>query len=57
MPTSGQALTFRGNISSFLALLFVGSFALGAGLLIWRAAFDTNPIADSLAQMIYVDSL
>lgn len=57
MPTSGQALSFRTNISSFLALLFVGSFALGAGLLIWRAAFDTNPIADSLAQVMYAESL
>lgn len=28
----------------FLSLFFVGSFALGAGLILWHAAFDINPV-------------
>ncbi len=36
------------NVNGFLALMFVGVFALGAGLLIWHAAFGENPIANAM---------
>jgi len=42
----------RSNINGFLALLFVGTFSLGASLIIWHAAFGENPIADVMASQI-----
>jgi len=36
----------------FLSVLFVGSFALGAGLIIWQAVSGHNPIADALYTQI-----
>lgn len=50
MPTRGQATYFDQNINSFVALVFVGSFALGIGLIVWHAALGNNPIADFIAQ-------
>lgn len=50
MPTKGQANYLTHNINSFIALMFVGSFALGVGLIVWHAASGENPIADFIAQ-------
>lgn len=44
---------WRSNVNAFLAFMFVGSVTLGAGLLIWHAAFGHDPIAD----LIYNDSI
>ena len=49
MPTSGQAAFFRQNINSYIALAFVGSFALLVGLVIVHAAFGYNPLAELIA--------
>lgn len=53
MPTSGQAKYISANINSFIALAFVGTFALATGLLIWHAAFGENPIATVFASSGY----
>jgi|GEM_PF-2684921 len=50
MITLGQATYIHQNINSFLALTFVGSFALCVGLIVWQAALGTNPIADFIVQ-------
>jgi hypothetical protein len=50
MPTFGQAQYLRANINSFIGLVFVASFALMMGLLIWHSAFGQNPIANFIAQ-------
>ena len=49
MPTQGEAFSVHQNINSFIALVFVSSFALGIGLIIWQAGVGNNPIADFLA--------
>jgi hypothetical protein len=36
------------QVNLFLSVLFVGSFALGAWLIIWQAVSGHNPIADAL---------
>ena len=40
------------SVNSFVGILFVASFALGAGLLIWDTAFDRNPVSDAFAAII-----
>ncbi len=50
MPTTSQAEAFNTNINSYIALLFVGSFALGVGLVVWQAAVGDNPIADFMVK-------
>lgn len=50
MPTLAQSISFRDNINSYIALVFVGSFALAIGLIVWHAAVGNNPIADFIAQ-------
>lgn len=52
-----QTYYFSTNINSFVALVFVGSFALGVGLVVWHAAIGNNPIADFLAQASVTNSL
>lgn len=41
------------DVGTFVGLLFVGSFALGAGLIIWHAAFGNNPLEAVLLSTIY----
>ena len=42
----------KSNVNGLLALLCVGTFALGAWLIVWHAAFGENPIANAMwAQM------
>ena len=50
MPTQGQATFFHQNVNSFIALMFVGSFALAMGLLMVNVAFGYNPVANLLIQ-------
>jgi hypothetical protein len=42
----------RSEINALLALVFVGSFTLGAALIIWHAATNTNPLADALVPLV-----
>lgn len=37
------------QVNLFLSLMFVGSFTLGAGLIVWHTAFNANPVADLFA--------
>jgi hypothetical protein len=41
-----EASIVHQNINSLIALVFVGSFAAGIGLIIWHACVGSNPIAD-----------
>jgi hypothetical protein len=43
---------FKSKVSGFLSLIFVGTFALGAGLIIWHAAFGENPLANAMASQL-----
>lgn len=43
---------FRSWVSPFISLMFVGSFALGAFLVVYNVAFGKNPVADVLASAI-----
>lgn len=56
MPTQGQSKYFDTNINSYIALVFVGSFALGIGLIVWHASTGNNPIADFIAQSTLMQS-
>lgn len=42
----------RSKVNAFLAAVFVGSFALGAILLVWSTALGHNPLADAFAKII-----
>ena len=46
MPTKGEATFLHQNINSFIALAFVGSFALMMGLVMLNVAFGYNPIVN-----------
>ena len=37
----------KARINSFIGILFVGSFALWASVIIWQAAFDENPLVNA----------
>jgi len=43
-----QADIFRTRVNTIVGILFVGSFAFGAGLIIWHAAFGVNPVENVL---------
>lgn len=47
--TQRKADFLRSWVSPFISLMFVGSFALGAFLIVYHAAFGKNPIADAFA--------
>ncbi len=44
--------TLNAKVNGILALLFVGTFTLGAWLIVWHAAFGQNPVADVIAAEI-----
>lgn len=43
----------RAEVNWFISICFIASFALGAGLILWKAAFGHNPLADTLANALY----
>lgn len=43
---------FRSWVNPFISLMFVGSFALGAFLIVYHVAFGKNPIADAFESAI-----
>jgi len=36
----------KARVNSIIGILFVGSFALWASMLIWQAAFDESPLTN-----------
>ena len=56
MPTRGGALYFKQNVNLFLSLLFIASFSLACGLILWHAAFGTNPVEKILLSTALADS-
>lgn len=48
MPTTGEAILLRSNINTYLGLALIASFTLGCGLILWHAAFGSNPIVNLL---------
>ncbi len=57
MLLRGQARYLHENINSFLALVFISSYLLAIGLVLWHAFYNTNPLADVLAQYMVANSL
>lgn len=43
---------FKSWVNPVISLLFVGSFALGAFLIIYKVAFGENPVANAMASAI-----
>ncbi len=43
------------QVNLFLSLFFVGSFTLGAGLILWHVAFGNNPIANAMSSYMLED--
>ena len=52
MITQGQAALLGQNIRSWIALAFVGTFALAMALMIWQTASGDNPIANAFAATV-----
>ncbi len=50
--TQRKADFFRSWINPFISLMFVGSFSLGAFLIVYNTAFGKNPIAEAFASAI-----
>lgn len=50
--TQRKADFFRSWVSPFISLMFVGSFSLGAFLIVYNTAFGKNPIADAFTSAI-----
>ena len=48
-----QARVLRSSINPLISGLCVATFALGACLIIWHAAYSDNPVADVLAATVY----
>lgn len=46
----------RSEVNGLIGAAFIGAFVLGAGLILWHAAFDRNPIADALANALYAQT-
>ncbi len=44
---------FRSRINTIIGSLFIGSWSLGCGLILWQASFDQNPVANVFAKVIY----
>ncbi len=43
----------KSRISTIIGSLFIGSWSLGCGLILWQASFDQNPIANAFAEVLY----
>ncbi|MBY0472741.1 hypothetical protein K2Q00_00435 [Patescibacteria group bacterium] len=47
--TQRKADIFRSWVNPVISLMFVGSFSLGAFLIVYNTAFGKNPIAEAFA--------
>jgi len=43
----------KSRISTIIGSLFIGSWSLGCGLILWQASFDQNPIANAFVEVLY----
>jgi hypothetical protein len=43
---------FKSWINPLISLMFVGSFSLGAFLIVYKVAFGENPVANAMAAAI-----
>ena len=57
ISTPLEADILRSHVNFFLGTMFLGSFTLGAALMIWHAATDKNPVADAIAQTVYAQKV
>lgn len=48
-----QRRLLKYRISTLLGGLLIGSWALGCGLMIWNASYDTDPVSSAFAQAFY----
>ena len=44
---------FQSRINTIIGSLFIGSWALGCGLILWQASFDQNPLANTIVEVLY----
>ena len=44
---------FQSRINTIIGSLFIGSWSLGCGLILWQASFDQNPIANTFVEVLY----
>ena len=43
----------KAKVNSFIGILFVGSAALWAGIIIWQVAFDENPLVNAFEKYTF----
>ncbi len=48
MAIQKDATYYHRDINSLISLVFIATFAFGAGLMIWNISFGENPVADGL---------
>ncbi len=48
-PDAIDISIWQSRVNSVIALLFVGSCALGALFLVWHVAYGENPLANAIA--------
>ncbi len=46
---------FQSRVNTILGLLFIGSWSLGCGLILWQASFDENPLSNVFASAMSSD--
>lgn len=52
MISNRSASIFSAWINPVISLIFVASFASGAFLIVWKVAFNENPVANAMASAI-----
>ena len=53
MPDPGMfQIIVEAKVRSWLGVLFLGSFALGASLLVWHVAHNTDPLTNALVPYV-----
>ena len=51
-----QGEIFNARVNSWVGVFFIGSFALGASLIIWHTAYGENPLANALVPYVMAGS-
>lgn len=44
------------KVNAWLGILLIGSFVLGAGLIVWHMAFGADPLTDAFAAEIAAET-
>ena len=57
MISNRSASIFKAWVSPAISLVFIATFAGGAFLIVWKVAFNENPVANAMAQAIERDTV